>query len=422
MPAPTKTKSRTRASTTTRPRRATAARARAPRGDELAALSALGELLSDGVLVADPEGRIAWASAEALRVLDAPAAWAQGRAAGDVLRTAVPGEDLLAEAKAGRPQVKETLLLTRGGIEVPARVTVRRLASGASCAVLRDLTQAQRLQRELRLRERLATVGELAAGVAHEIRNPLAGISSAAQVLLTRFEPRDDRQKFCRVIIEQVDRLDHTVTSLLKFARPPEPQLRPGRIEDVIERVLVLEAERLAEMRVVVERRFAARVPVLYLDPGLLEQVLLNLVINAVQAMPGGGTLAFEVGLATRRMRPGERSRGRRSADLAGAPAVERREAERGERGAVEARPVPVVRVRVIDTGQGIPKEVLPRLFDPFFTTKASGTGLGLSISQSIVQEHGGTISIASREGRGTTVVVELPLEKRHGQRREDAR
>jgi two-component system sensor histidine kinase HydH len=415
MPASTKTK-RPSAKAAAAPRRAPASRVQPGRGlaDDVAFLAAVGGLLSDGLIVADDEGRVVHASEEALRVLDAPAAWARGRSATEVLRTAVPGEDLLAEAKSGRAQARETLLLTRGGLEVPARVTVRRLDSGATCAVLRDLTQAQRLQRELRLRERLATVGELAAGVAHEIRNPLAGISSAAQVLLTRFEPRDDRQKFCRVIIEQVDRLDHTVTSLLKFARPPEPQLRPGRIEDVIERVLGLEAERFAEARISVERRFAPRVPVLYLDPGLLEQVLLNLVINAVQAMPGGGTLTLEVGLASRRPRPAERTRGRRSADLGGAATAS---------GSGEApRPVPVVRVRVIDTGQGIPKEVLPRLFDPFFTTKASGTGLGLSISQSIVQEHGGTISIASREGRGTTVVVELPLEKRHGQRRENAR
>jgi two-component system sensor histidine kinase HydH len=417
MPASTKTKRPSaKAAAAAAPRRAPASRVQPGRGlaDDVAFLAAVGGLLSDGLIVADDEGRVVHASEEALRVLDAPAAWARGRSATEVLRTAVPGEDLLAEAKSGRAQARETLLLTRGGLEVPARVTVRRLDSGATCAVLRDLTQAQRLQRELRLRERLATVGELAAGVAHEIRNPLAGISSAAQVLLTRFEPRDDRQKFCRVIIEQVDRLDHTVTSLLKFARPPEPQLRPGRIEDVIERVLGLEAERFAEARISVERRFAPRVPVLYLDPGLLEQVLLNLVINAVQAMPGGGTLTLEVGLASRRPRPAERTRGRRSADLGGAATAS---------GSGEApRPVPVVRVRVIDTGQGIPKEVLPRLFDPFFTTKASGTGLGLSISQSIVQEHGGTISIASREGRGTTVVVELPLEKRHGQRRENAR
>lgn len=392
---------------------------------ELDSIAALAELLSEGVLLVDAAGVIVHASAEALRVLDAASTWALGKPGGEVLRTAVPGEDLLGDAGPGNPQVRETLLLTRGGSEVPARVTVRRLASGGACAVVRDLTQAQRLQRELRLRERLATVGELAAGVAHEIRNPLAGISSAAQVLLTRFEPRDDRQKFCRVIIEQVDRLDHTVTSLLKFARPPEPQLRAGRIEAVLERVLGLEAEPLAEARVVVERRYAARLPALFIDPGLLEQVMLNLVINAVHAMPAGGTLTVEIGVARGKPRPAERSRGRRSADLGAGG--ERRGGDAGERRAggetdAEAKVVPVVRVRIIDTGRGIPKEVLPRLFDPFFTTKASGTGLGLSISQSIVQEHGGTISIASREGRGTTVVVELPLEKRHGQRREDAR
>jgi len=387
---------------------------------ECAALSALGDLLSDGLVVADPEGRIRYANPEALRILGATLAWARGRASGEVVRTAVPGADPLADAKPGEPQVEETLLLTRAGNEVPARVSLRRLASGGACAALRDLTQDQRLQRELRLRERLATVGELAAGVAHEIRNPLAGISSAAQVLLTRFEPRDDRQKFCRVIIGQVDRLDHTVTSLLKFARPPEPQLRPTQLPEVIERVLTLEAERLAEAKVMLARRFAARVPTLFLDPGLIEQVLLNLVQNAVQAMPGGGTLTVEVGLATRRVRGAERSRGRRSVDVS--PAA----GEAGEMGEA-ARPagpeeIPVVRLRVLDTGQGVPKEVLPRLFDPFFTTRASGTGLGLSISQSIIQEHGGAISIASREGRGTTVIVEFPLEKRHGQRREDAR
>src|SRR5688572_30014204 len=309
-----------------RPRRAAPARptgrptgrptVRAVRGQLGVSFERALDLVHDGILHSDPEGLVRFANREACRILELTPAWALARPAEEVLRTAVPGEDLLGEAGRGRVHTWETLVLTRSGHEVPARVAVSPITGGGAVAVLHDLTHAQRLQRELRLRERLATVGELAAGVAHEIRNPLAGISSAAQVLLTRFEPRDDRQKFCRVIIEQVDRLDHTVTSLLKFARPPEPQLRPGRIEDVIERVLGLEAERFAEARISVERRFAPRVPVLYLDPGLLEQVLLNLVINAVQAMPGGGTLTLEVGLASRRPRPAERSRGRRSADL----------------------------------------------------------------------------------------------------------
>jgi len=383
----------------------------------LASLVPVGNAFEDGLVFVDRAGRVRYINPEACRALD----WT---AAADVLRTAVPGEDLFAEsrapaASAAPPRTRETLLLTKTGAEVPARVTVLALADGA-CALVRDLTQAQRLQRELRLRERLASVGELAAGVAHEIRNPLAGISSAAQVLSTRFEPRDDRQRFCRVIIEQVDRLDGIVTSLLKFARPPEPRLRLSRFGDVLARVVTLEAERLAEAHVTVESKVAAGMPHFYLDPGLMEQVVLNLVSNAAQAMPQGGTLTLELGVAKKRDKLPQRARGRRQDDLDAAV----REPAPGA-GAEAASPAPSVRVarlRVIDTGLGIPREVLPRLFDPFFTTRAGGTGLGLSISQSIVQEHGGTISVASREGRGTTVVVELPLEKRHGQRRQDGR
>ena len=388
---------------------------------DLAAIQPLGEALSDALLYCDPEGRVRYVNREACRLLDCTAAWPLGRPAAEVLRTAVPSEDLFAEARAGHAPGRETLLVTRTGSEVPARVSLARLPEGGAWAVLRDLTQAQRLQRELRMRERLATVGELAAGVAHEIRNPLAGISSSAQVLLTRFEPRDDRQKFCRVIIDQVDRLDRIITSLLKFARPPEPRLRLARLEDVVQRILGLEAERLADLKITTQTRFATRMPALYIDPGLIEQVLLNLVVNAEQAMAAGGTLTIELGVATRRERPVQRTAGRREADL-------REHAERAAQApaspASPAAPAArrVARLRLIDTGVGIPREVVARLFDPFFTTKAGGTGLGLSISQSILQEHGGVISIASREGRGTTVVIELPLEKRNGPRRQDTR
>jgi two-component system sensor histidine kinase HydH len=408
---------------TRRPKSNSAPSAAAP--TSLDVLEPVGRALEDGLVFADATGRVRHLNPEAARMLDWSLAAARGKPAETVLRTAVPGEDPFAEISSGVPRSRETLLLTRTGAELPARVTVLALPDGA-CAVVRDLTQAQRVQRELRLRERLATVGELAAGVAHEIRNPLAGISSSAQVLMTRFEPRDDRQKFCRVIIEQVDRLDRIVTSLLKFARPPEPRLRLARFADVLDRVVALETERLAEARVNIVVAAARELPALYLDPGLIEQVVLNLVSNAAQAMPGGGTITLELSVARRREKLPERGVGRRQDDAAARVA-----AGAPPRTAPTPAPVPapaatapvrVARLRVIDTGVGIPREVLPRLFDPFFTTRAGGTGLGLSISQSIVQEHGGTISVASREGRGTTVVVELPLEKRNGQRRQDGR
>jgi len=135
-----------------------------------------------------------------------------------------------------------------------------------------------------------------------------------------------------------------------------------------------------------------------------VHQVLLNLVANAVQAMPKGGKLRIEVRPLTRRGL--SRGSGRRHVDLARA------------KDAGRAPSVRVVQVRIADTGEGIAKEHLSRLFDPFFTTKPSGTGLGLSICQSIVQEHGGTIHVASRLQHGTTVLVELPVDRRQGERR----
>ncbi len=151
----------------------------------------------------------------------------------------------------------------------------------------------------------------------------------------------------------------------------------------------------------------AKRLAPVYLDSDLVTQVLLNLTLNAVQAMPNGGRLRYEVRLARRRQP--KRGPGRRASDpLSG------RDRRRG--GVAWQR---YLQVRVSDTGSGIPRGLLTKLFDPFFTTKARGTGLGLAISQTIMQEHGGTIEVASREGRGTTVLLGFPLEKRHGERRQ---
>ena len=366
----------------------------------LAVIRALLEDAETGVLLIDPRGRIALSNRAGRRVL--------GRGSAPALRTVVPGEDPIREARRRARGEHETVLVGPGGSEVPALVRTYRIGRSPWVLVsVRDLTRVRRMQQELRRHERLATLGQLSAGGAHEIRNPLAGIGTSAQVLLRRFEPRDERARFVQVILEEVGRLDRIVTSLLQYARPRAPELKRSGLAGCIDRVVELSAEMVSQSGVRIERAVASRLPDLYIDPDLVTQVLLNVTLNAVQAMPSGGALRYEV----RRVRrwPGARGAGRRSDDRGGA-----RRRARPERGAR----LEYQQLRVSDTGPGIPRGVMAKLFDPFFTTRAGGTGLGLSISQTIMQEHGGSIEIASREGRGTTVLLNFPMEKRHGERR----
>jgi signal transduction histidine kinase len=305
---------------------------------------------------------------------------------------------------------REAVLHTPGAGDVPVLLSARRIGRPAWVLVtLRDLTSMWRMQQELRRHERLATLGQLSAGVAHEIRNPLAGIGTSAQVLLKRFEPGDDRARFVQVILDEVARLDRIVTSLLQYARPRVPELRAVRLADSVARVAELSLEQAERQGVRIESEVAVRLGPVYIDADLVHQVLLNVTLNALQAMPAGGTLRYEVRRVRRRRPP--RGPGRRAEDLTGGG---RRGAEAGGSPWIEMQ-----QVRVIDTGTGISRGVLAKLFDPFFTTKASGTGLGLSISQTIMQEHGGSIAVDSKEGRGTTVLLHFPLEKRHGERRQ---
>ena len=365
-----------------------------------------------GVLVLDPRRRLSSVNPGALKLLGVSLERARGAEASTLLRTVVAGEDLARDAFASVQLEREAVLHTPGAGDVPVLLTAHRFGRPAWVLVtLRDLTSTRRMQQELRRHERLATLGQLSAGVAHEIRNPLAGIGTSAQVLLTRFEVGDDRARFVQVILDEVARLDRIVTSLLQYARPRQPELMAVRLADCVERVVGLSLANAQRQGVKLESEVAPRLPAVYIDSDLVHQVLLNVTLNALQAMPSGGTLRYEVRHVRRRRPP--RGPGRRSEDP-------RRSDER--RRAADRRVSPwseIQQVRVIDTGVGIPRGTLAKLFDPFFTTKASGTGLGLSISQTIMQEHGGSIAVDSKEGRGTTVLLNFPLEKRNGERRQ---
>lgn len=266
----------------------------------------------------------------------------------------------------------ETLAMTRDGrrITVSATSNVLKDSSGrviGRCSILRDLTALKRLQEQLAEAQSLAAIGELAASVAHEIKNPLAGISGAVQILSRSFREDDTRRKVADDLLHQVKRLDNTVRDLLIFARPWKPQARSFNLclflDSVLSRTETIEAA--AGLRIV--RDMPARC-MLRADPQLLEHVLVNVVQNAVDAVGGKGSITVRV-----------------------------------------MEEDSVARIEIADTGVGIPPQHRNRLFKPFFSTKSKGTGLGLAISKKIVDMHRGTITVDSEPGKGTVVRIVLP-------------
>ena len=387
--------------------RVTSARAAAGRRPPPESLARALMMDSDaGVLVVDPSGRVQELNPAAARIFGLSAARVRRSRAVDLLRTVIAGDDPVCDAFRRASTEREIVLLARSGGEVPVLLRSARFGRPPRVVfTLRDQTRTRRMEQELRRHERLATLGQLSAGAAHEIRNPLAGIGTSAQVLLRRFEPRDERARFVTVILGEVERLDRIVTSLLQYARPRSPELRSRLLAPCVEHVLELCADQVQHAGIRVETNVAPGIGPVYIDADLVTQVLLNVTLNAIQAMPNGGMLRYEV-RRLRRRQP-TRGPGRRRSD---APA------RRAQNRTVW---VQYQQVRVSDTGMGMSRGVLAKLYDPFFSTKPQGTGMGLSISQTIMQEHGGTIEVASREGHGTTVLLNLPMEKRHGERRE---
>ena len=253
----------------------------------------------------------------------------------------------------------------------------------------REEIEAYHRQRLARA-ERLASLGEVAASLAHEIKNPLAGIAGAVRVIADELPEADPRKEIMEEILDQVHRLDKTVNDLLVFARPATPALAPCDVRRVLDRVLILLAGDPAAKAVRLVRAYAADTPEVEADGKQLGQVFLNLLLNAVQAMPEGGQVTLRTGLYAGN----------------GVDA----EPRNGSRQAVE--------VRVIDNGPGIPANVVPNIFTPFFTTKSRGAGLGLSVSRRIVEDQGGWIGVESTPGEGTTFRVVLPVRQADGRER----
>lgn len=364
------------------------------------------------MLAADREGRIVAANETACRLLGYEADEMTGEPAALYFR-APRGEGHILPGACARPEeAREVEVATKGQDALPVSLRLLPLETesgklAGTLALFVDLRGEKSRDEQWRRRDRLASLGALAAGVAHEIRNPLAGIGASAQILARRLPAGDRRASFATLIVEEVARLDRIVESLLQFARPATPKLARQSLLPALERAVTLMHEPAVRQKVALRWDRAERVPEIYVDADQILQVVVNVVKNAIQALPDGGEIRVSMG--AKRKRLVERS------------AIGRRASDRLE----SARPVPeqeVIEIQVGDNGPGIPAAELARVFDPFFTTRAQGSGLGLSICQTIVREHGGVISIESTVGQGTTVTIDLPVEKRHGDRRTDPR
>jgi two-component system, NtrC family, sensor histidine kinase HydH len=236
--------------------------------------------------------------------------------------------------------------------------------------LLRDLTEIRRLRKEVERSQRLASLGRLAAGVAHEIRNPLSSIKGFATYFGERYRDVPEDRETAEIMVQEVERLNRVVSELLEFARPMNLQKKVLSLQLLLENALKMIEQQAKERQICIATDFSPDVAPVPLDEDKMRQVFLNLYLNSIQAMEHGGVLTTMLSRS-----------------------------ESGE---------PVI--RITDTGKGIETRDLGKIFDPYFTTKPAGTGLGLAIVHRIVEAHGGTIHIESGTGKGTSVSVTMPV------------
>jgi signal transduction histidine kinase len=227
------------------------------------------------------------------------------------------------------------------------------------------------LKEQLSRAERLSSLGEMAAKISHEIRNPLGIIKSSTALLKKKMVAVDPSNTIPDVIVEETERLNNIITDFFNYAKPRNPNLTPCRVEEVIDKNLTFLAPQLDGQGYRIQTRYGNNLPEIVADTAMLYQAFLNILINAMQAMPDGGDVQIEV----------DSTGGR-------------------------------VQITFLDNGTGIPHDVLEKIWEPFFTTKDFGTGLGLGIVKNIVESHGGNIQMGNRPEGGARVFIELPIKQ----------
>jgi len=342
--------------------------------------------LEEGVVVTDLQGRISFFNQSAEVLTELPVSLALGQPYASVFAKSPWLVDMvrMSEPPGQTGSRGEGDLARPRGRHVAVNLTVSPLQDRydqflGTIILLRDLTHRKELEEDLKRADRLALLGTLAAGLAHEIKNPLAGIKGAAQLLTRKVKDDAGLREYADIVVNEVNRVDVLIDQLLDLSRPSKIDLEPLNIHELLDQVLLLEKEDAAGTGVEIRKNFDPSLPAIRGDRPRLMQVFLNLVKNAFQAMSGRGALTVTTRIETDfHIREQGRERGK------------------------------FIRVDIEDNGPGIKDEDLPHIFSPFFSTKSGGTGLGLAICYRIINEHGGLIRVESRAGAGACFKVSL--------------
>lgn len=330
------------------------------------------ESMPNGLISLDKDGRIETINQKAQDLLGLNADEVKGKPLNQVMfrcnlsETFLPREDIVE---------RQMECHLNDGTAIPLSTTSSRLKDEngniiGTVIILRDLRDIRSLEKEVQRSERLASLGRMAAGIAHEIRNPLSSIKGFAQYFRNKFPPDSEDRNYATVMADEVDRLNRVIQDLLNFARPQEPNLKPVDLPPLIRHALRLIRSDIRDKDIRVTEDIPADTDFTIAgDNDMLTQVFLNLFLNAIDAMQPGGRLRI---------------------------ALRKNQQD--------------IEVQISDDGEGIPRENLSRIFDPFFTSKKGGTGLGLAIVYRIVESHRGEIKVNSEPGKGSTFVLRFPL------------
>ena len=335
------------------------------------------ESMNSGVLIFDPEGKITYSNQEVKIMLthQFPEGWDISKNSDNLPQTLI---DVIREVIETKVTHEDTKIRVKSGGQIrilsintfPIRNETGRDVDGIACFI-KDVTRITALEEQLMRADKLSAIGVLAAGIAHEIRNPLTGMKMIVQLLEGDFKEDDNRREPLEIIQREIDRLEKIIGSLLDFAKPSKPKAVDVAPIDIVNDCYMLIKNQLNKQQIAFEIKQAENCPLTTADPDQLKQVFINIMVNAIQAIGRNGKLTVYI-----------------------EPVDER------------------VKIAFEDTGCGIPHEKLRDIFNPFMTTKEDGTGLGLPMAQRTVEEHGGTLEVQSVLGEGSTFTIYLPEKK----------